>query len=260
MEKKETAPIGCAVDRLESIDSTNAYLQRAAQKGAPEGLVAVASRQTMGRGRCGRDFQSPAGKGLYLSVLLRPQLSPQRVLPITALCAVAACNAVERVSGVRAGIKWTNDLVLNGRKLAGILVEMDLDEKTGALRSVVIGIGINANQLRENFSGDVAEMATSLRMETGKEVDLRALEAALIDELNAAYDALKGVITPFWEQYRRDCITLGREVRILGLGVPYTAWAEDITEDFSLVVRKEDGTRAFVSCGEVSVRGLYGYV
>lgn len=260
MKEKRTAPIGCAVEYLESVDSTNAYLLRAAQKGAPEGLVAVAAQQTMGRGRLGRDFQSPAGKGLYLSALLRPQLPPERVLPITALCAVAACNAVERVSGVRAGIKWTNDLVLNGRKLAGILAEMDLDGKTGALRSVVIGIGINANQLREDFSGDVAEMATSLRMETGKEVDLRALEAALIEELNAAYTALNGVITPFLEQYRRDCITLGREVRIVTATDARTARAEEIDEDFSLLVRTPEGKRERISCGEVSVRGLYGYV
>lgn len=260
MKPKRERVIGRTREHLLCVDSTNAYLLRAAQEGAPEGLVVVAAQQTMGRGRCGRVFQSAAEKGLYLSALLRPQLPPERVFPLPALCAVAACNAVEHVCGVRPGIKWTNDLVLNGKKLAGILAEMDIDGKTGALRAVVLGIGINVCQMREDFSGEVADMATSLAMETGKDVAFRALEEALLDELNEAYDALDGDITPFLTQYRRDCITLGHEVRILRGASVRTAWAEDIDEDFSLLVRLSDGKREHISCGEVSVRGLYGYV
>lgn len=252
--------IGHTVQHLDSVDSTNEYLKRAAKSDAPEGLVVVAAQQTMGRGRCGREFQSADGKGLYLSVLLRPTLPLERVLPITALAAVATRRAVARVYGVQPSIKWTNDLVMNGKKLAGILAEMVLDGQSGALCAVVLGIGINVCQTREDFSGDVADIATSLALETGKKGMLSALEVALIAELETMYRHLNGDFTADWQEYRQACITLGKEVRILNAGRERTAWAEDIDAEFALIVRTPDGTRERVSCGEVSVRGLYGYV
>ena len=255
-----TRVVGQHISYFEQIDSTNTYAKQAALEGGADGLVVIANEQTGGRGRSGRSFQSPPDKGLYLTALLRPQAAPADVLNITALAAVAACNAVERVCGVRPGIKWTNDLILNGKKLAGILTEMGIEGESGALQYVVIGIGLNANQEPEDFAEEVAEMAVSLRMALGAPVCRAALAAALIEELDALYGRLGGDLSGDLTQYRADCVTLGRQVRILGSGAERPGEAVDIDEGFGLVVRRADGTEEVVRSGEVSVRGLYGYV
>ena len=139
----ETKTVGRTLHCFESVDSTNSYLKRIAAEGAPDGAVAVADEQTAGRGRRGRSFSSSPGRGVYLSALLRPQLAPEKILPLTALGAVAACDAVERTCGVRPQSKWTNDLVLNGKKLSGTLTELSLEGESGALQYAVIGIGVN---------------------------------------------------------------------------------------------------------------------
>lgn len=206
-----------------------------------------------------RSFQSPPGKGVYLSVLLRPQLPPQALLGATGMAAVAVARAVERVSGAQVGIKWTNDLVLGGKKLCGILTEMALEGETGAVQSLVIGAGVNVSHRREDFSPDVAEMAASLAME-GYEVSRPALAAAMIEELSLLAGDLGGDPASWLADYRRRCVTLGREVRLLWSGGQTRATALDIDDQFGLVVRREDGTEETVRTGEVSVRGLYGYV
>ena len=141
--------------------------------------MAVADEQTAGRGRRGRSFSSGPGRGVYLSALLRPQLAPESVLPLTALGAVAACDAVERTCGVRPQIKWTNDLVLNGKKLSGTLTELSLEGESGALQYAVIGIGVNCNNVSEDFLPELRDVATSLYLETGKRVQRAALAAAV---------------------------------------------------------------------------------
>ena len=206
-----------------------------------------------------RSSQPPPGKGVYLSVLLRPQLPPQALLGATGMAAVAVARAVERVSGAQVGIKWTNDLVLGGKKLCGILTEMALEGETGAVQSLVIGAGVNVSHRREDFSPDVAEMAASLAME-GYEVSRPALAAAMIEELDRLAGDLGGDPASWLADYRRRCVTLGREVRLLWRGGQTRATALDIDDQFGLVVRREDGTEETVRTGEVSVRGLYGYV
>ena len=129
--KRENAVIGCEIRRFDCLDSTNTYLKREALAGARDGTVAIADYQTAGRGRRERSFQSPAGKGIYLSVLLRPRLPPERLLLVTALAGVAVCEAVERVCGIRPGLKWPNDPVLGNRKLCGILTELVTDPERG---------------------------------------------------------------------------------------------------------------------------------
>lgn len=182
----ETKIVGRTLECFESVDSTNSYLKRIAAEGAPDGAVAVADEQTAGRGRRGRSFSSGPGRGVYLSALLRPQLAPEKILPLTALGAVAACDAVERTCGVRPQIKWTNDLVLNGKKLSGTLTELSLEGESGALQYAVIGIGVNCNNASEDFPPELREVATSLYLETGKRVQRAALAAALIEELDQA--------------------------------------------------------------------------
>lgn len=212
----ETKTVGRTLHCFESVDSTNSYLKRIAAEGAPDGAVAVADEQTAGRGRRGRSFSSSPGRGVYLSALLRPQLAPEKILPLTALGAVAACDAVERTCGVRPQIKWTNDLVLNGKKLSGTLTELSLEGESGALQYAVIGIGVNCNNTLEDFPPELRDVATSLYLETGKRVQRAALAAALIEELDKLYAALQsGDTASYLTSYRRDCLTLGREVQLL---------------------------------------------
>jgi len=258
----ETKRVGRVLTCFDRIDSTNAYLKRAAaETNAPDGAVAVADEQTGGRGRRGRSFLSPAGKGVYLSVLLRPALEPERLLPLTGFVAVAMCAAVERAAGVRPGIKWTNDLVLNGRKLCGILTELSVEGESGALQYVVVGIGVNVAHTREDFAGELERIATSLTAETGKRVSRAALAAAMIEELDALYDALlRGDTQAYLDAYRRDCLTIGREVQLLWQDAHERVRAVGVDDRLGLEVVRADGSRDIIRTGEVSVRGLYGYI
>ncbi|MBR1781134.1 MAG: biotin--[Oscillospiraceae bacterium] len=242
-----------------TIDSTNNYLKRAALEGAPDGTVAVADEQTAGRGRLGRSFQSPPGIGVYLSFLLRPDILPERAVNLTACTAVAMCDALERAIGIRPQIKWTNDVLLNRRKVCGILTEMSVEGETGALQYIVIGIGVNCNQRLEDFPEDIRDIAGSVAMATGARCDRSRLTAEIINAMNEMYaDWLRGK----WDvnRYRADCATLGREVRVIRASGERSAVAEAVDDDFGLVVRYEDGTRETIFSGEVSVRGLEGYV
>jgi BirA family biotin operon repressor/biotin-[acetyl-CoA-carboxylase] ligase len=243
---------------FEVIDSTNSYLKREAMTGAPSGAVAVAEGQDAGRGRQGRAFLSPPGKGVYLSILLRPQLPPDRLLGATGMAAVAMCRAIEAVSEASIGIKWTNDLVLGGKKVGGILTEMGLEGETGLTDYLVTGIGINVRQTPEDFGPEVAQIATSL-LQQGIDASRPALAGAMVNELYRLSADLGGDVAPWVEEYRRRCVTLGKEVRLLWSQDQKTAVAEDVDDQFGLVVRFPDGSRDTVRTGEVSVRGLYGY-
>ena len=243
---------------LEEIDSTNSYLKREALSGAPHGAVAAADCQSAGRGRMTRSFRSPPGKGVYLSILLRPQLPPGALMGVTGMTAVAVCRAVERAAGVRPGIKWTNDLVLNGRKLCGILTELAVEGETGMTQSLVIGAGVNVSHTAEDFGPEVSKMATSLAQE-GHAVSRPALAAAMIEELYRLSDSLGGDLTGWVEEYRSRCVTLGKPVRLLWTDRQVRAQALDVDGQFGLVVRLEDGSTTTLRTGEVSVRGLYGY-
>ena len=178
---------------------------------------------------------------------------------VTGMTAVAVCAAVEKTAGVRPQIKWTNDLVLNGRKICGILTEMALEGESGLTQSLVIGAGVNVGHTDADFGPEVAKMATSLAQE-GYAVSRSALAAAMIEEFNRLGEALGGDIGPWVDAYRRDCVTLGKPVRLLWTGGQTQADALDIDRRFGLIVRFPDGGEQIVRTGEVSVRGLYGYV
>ena len=226
----------------------------------PEKPAEGGERRSRGRGRRGRSFVSPAGQGLYLSVLLRPRCPLEEVSTLTAWTAVAVCNAVERVCGVRPGIKWPNDVILDGRKLCGILTELELEAETAALRHVVVGVGINLTQTAADFGPEVAPVAVSLAQALGRaprRAEMAAAVLAALDELYAAFPAERAA---WLERYRADCLTLGRTVRLLRAGEEEEAFAEAVDDAFALVVRRADGSREAVSSGEVSVRGLLGYV
>ena len=260
---------------FDEIDSTNTFIKKLSVSGGREGAVAVANCQTAGRGRMDRTFQSPKDKGVYLSVLLQPDMAPEKSLTVPAMAGVAVCNAIERVCGARPGLKWPNDPVLNGRKVCGILTEVSLEGETGTIQFLTVGIGINVSQTDADFSPDVAKMATSLVQELKHPVSRPALAAALIEELDRLYINLKqGNSRDYLEACRRDCVTLGKQVRILsaarrnppeaGQDRPSnpdeeTVTAIDLDDQFGLIVRDSHGNQRVIRSGEVSVRGLYGY-
>ena len=254
-----TAVVGRELRCFDTLDSTNIRAKQLAQEGAPDGTVVTADLQTAGRGRMDRSFQSPRGKGVYLTALLRPNLPPERL--VTAMAGVAVCDAVEELCGVRPGLKWPNDPVLGGKKLCGILTELSLEGETGRVQHLVLGIGVNVGQRAEDFSPEVAEMATSLSMALGRSVSRPALAAAEIRALDRLYARLlAGDLTADLEAYRRSCVNLGKTVQLISPdGTRETAQALDIDRDFSLVVRTGTGETKTVRSGEVSVRGMYGY-
>lgn len=242
------------------VDSTNSLCKRLAMEGAPDGTAVIADCQSAGRGRRGRSFQSPAGLGLYFSILWRPEVPPQALLSLPALGAVAACRAIEDVCGVRPEIKWPNDLVFHGKKLGGILTEMAMENESDLVEYVVLGIGINVGQRREDFTGEVADMASSLEVELGQKVSRPRLAAALLRQMDKL--RLEALYSPeqWLAEYRRSCLTLGAQVQIIAGAQRSTAMALDVDEEYGLVVCRADGTVETVRSGEVSVRGLYGYV
>lgn len=251
--------VGNRVVCLDVTDSTNNECKRLAAQGADSGLVVIAGEQTGGKGRRGRSFQSLPGKGLYLSVLLRPQVSLREVQQLTAWCAVAVCRAVEGLTSLPCGIKWVNDPLLEGKKLCGILCELGLDDD-GRLDYVVAGIGINVSQTPEDFGPELARMATSLGQHMASPPRRSDVAAALIEELNALCSAFPAQTALYLEEYRRRCVTTGREVTLLKGGQERRAFAQQINGDFTLRVRLEDGSEEDVFSGEASVRGVEGYV
>ncbi len=234
--------------------STNDLAKKLAQKGCPHGTVVLAKRQTAGRGRMGRAFLSPDG-GVYLSVVLRPQMPAVELLNLTPRLAVAAVGAVEETCHLRPNIKWINDLVVGTKKVAGILTELGLDEK-GNAQFAVCGVGINCNGSRDEFPADLQKTTTSLQEETGATVDIPLLTGVLVREILAL---LHGSACTQMEEYRKNCLTVGQKVQLLQRQTITPAVAEGVDDDGGLWVCYENGTREKISSGEVSVRGLYGY-
>lgn len=247
------------VHYLPEVDSTNDRLKILAAQGAPHGTAVITDHQTGGHGRRGRSFLSPPGVGIYLSMLLRPECPPADLMHLTCAVGVAMCDAIEKAAEFRPGIKWTNDLVSDRRKLGGILTELRLD-KNGNVDYAIIGIGINCCQRETDFPEEIRTVAGSLSMVTGAPVDRARLAAA---ELAALHEMSIGLLSQKAEimaRYRGDCITLGQEVSLVRGEEVRHGLAQDIDEDGALVVCFPDGRTEAVNSGEVSVRGMYGYV
>ena len=255
IEHLNTHPWRDSIHFFDTIDSTNTRAKAMAAQGAPAGTVLIADHQTGGRGRLGRTFLSPAGTGIYMSVILRPCCPPAQLMHLTCAAAVAACDAVEAATGLRPGIKWTNDLVHGSRKLAGILTELGLSPR-GMADWAVIGIGINCLQAEADFDPSIRSFAGSLSMFTPCD---RARVAAALVEAFAAMDLCEK--DTIMDRYRRDCVTLGREVSLVRGEDPVRhGRAVDIDGDGALIVEFSPGIRETVNSGEISIRGMYGYV
>lgn len=242
-----------------SIDSTNDQLRLLARQGAPHGTVLIADHQTGGHGRRGRSFHSPEGMGIYLSILLRPDCAPTDLMHLTCAAAIAMCDAVESSAGFRPGIKWTNDLVYQNRKLGGILTELGFTPK-GTVDYAIIGIGINCCQTAEDFPEDIRAFAGSLSMMTGTYADRSRVAAAMAEALWHMDSRLLTRKADILSQYRRDCITVGQEISLVRGEDVRHGKALDIDEAGALIVSFPDGSIEAVNSGEISIRGMYGYV
>lgn len=245
----------------DSVDSTNNILKDLASKGSPSGTAVIADHQTNGRGRRGRSFVSPSGAGIYLSYLFKPQNGFDRISDITALTAVAVADSIKKAYGLDTQIKWVNDILMNRKKVCGILVEAFSDGTGKPVDSCIIGIGINVNDAA--FPSELSEIASSISKENDGKCFDRALLAA---ELISSLDALGNGTSEdnyYLERFRELCITTGSRItafpQMTEQGQGRNGTALSVNDDFSLRVRFDDGTEEDLRSGEVSVRGLYGY-
>lgn len=239
---------------FDAIDSTNTRAKLMAQEGAPHGTVLIADRQTGGRGRMGRSFCSPAGQGIYLSVILRPRCKAEHLMHLTCATAVAMCDAIQEVTGFCPGVKWINDLVAKGKKLGGILTELSICPSDTEVDFAVIGIGINCNQVETDFPLELQDIAISLKTITGKDISRAQLAAAMIRHL---YEMDLSLLTDkpgIMARYKRHCVTLGQDIYLLRGEEKTACVALDLDPEGGLLVGYPDGSREVVQSGEVSVR------
>ncbi len=242
----------------EQLDSTNTKVSELALEGAEHGTVVVAECQTDGKGRRGRLWESPAEDNIYMSILLRPELVTDKAPMVTLVMAYSVAKVLRENGFADVQIKWPNDLVLSGKKVCGILTEMYLQET--AIDYIVVGVGVNVNT--SAFSEELVDKATSLFLECGKLLNKEQLIVDIVETFMKMYDrfAEEGNLEFLQDAYNAILVNKNRDVCILEPENEYTAYAYGINQNGELVVRLEDGTEKNVYAGEVSVRGVYGYI
>ena len=257
LSRRKTKWIGKDTLCYETIDSTNAQAKRLAEAGYGDGTLIVADHQEAGRGRRGRSWETPAGTNIAMSLLLKPEINPNNASMITLVAALAVSKAITQITGEPAPIKWPNDIVMNGKKVCGILTEMSA--QFDYVNHIVVGIGINVNI--ESFPEEIAETATSLRIETGKQISRAELIEAVWEQFETVYEVylqtqdLRNLV----KEYDARLINMHRNVKVLDPKEPFEGKAMGITPRGELMVDTWE-SRKLVSSGEVSVRGIYGYV
>lgn len=258
LSRLNTKRMGKGIRYFSSIDSTNQYAKRIAEEGAADGTLVIADEQTAGKGRGGRYWVTPPKEAISFTLILRPKLSPEKISMITLVMGLSVANALHALYGLDAGIKWPNDVVINGKKICGILTEMSAE--IGEVHYIVIGVGINANLTR--FPKELQETATSLKLELKRDVNRAELICAVIEEFENLCSLFerKSSLEDLKDEYNRICVNADSAVRVLDPKGEYTGHARGINETGALLVETEDGRVQEVSSGEVSVRGIYGYV
>jgi len=207
----------------------------------------------------GRSFHSPSGSGIYLSLILRPNCHAMQLMHLTCAVGVAVCDAIENTCGLRPGIKWINDLVCQNRKLGGILTELSISSD-GTVTYAVVGIGINCSQKEQDFPEDIRKIATSLSLATGIDFPRNQVVAAMLESLERMSRSLLKEQDRIMDMYRKDCITIGREVTVVGADPIRRGIATGVDHAGSLLITFSDGHKEALNSGEVSVRGIYGYI
>ncbi len=243
--------IGSEILVFEETASTNEVIEHLAKSGAREGLVVFAESQTHGRGRRGRAWASPRGKGLWFSVLLRPTLSTAAASRITVAASVAVARAIRQNCGVDARIKWPNDVMLNGKKFAGILTE--LRAEADEILLAILGIGIDVNCLREDFTGDLGDIATSLELETGLPQDRVALAAQVLMALDECYQTALTNFEVIVDEWAKLCTTLGRQIVVTMGQRRIEGFAQALDGDGALLLRRDSGQIERILGGDVVV-------
>lgn len=256
-QKLTTQFIARSIDVTRTVDSTNLQARRAYENGAINGSLFVTEEQKGGRGRLGRSWNSPPGSGIWMSFLLCPPLAPITLTGLTLITGLAVCQAVRQATGLYAMIKWPNDIVLSGKKICGILCETSAEDER--IDHVVIGIGINVNN--DSFASDLQAKATSLLLESGQVFDRSILIASICNHFEPLYsDFLRnGFSDTHVNQYTSLCANIGREIVATTPSHTVTGEATGITNAGELIVRTDEGDITIHS-GEVSVRGLLGYI
>ena len=235
----------------DSVDSTNLVLRKLANEGAAEGTVVIAAEQSGGRGRKGRNFYSPQGTGVYVSLLLKPQIAPDDATLITTTAAVAVCDAVEALSGEPATIKWVNDVFMRGKKICGILTEGSFDMESGQFEYAILGTGINVFSPEGGFPPEIREVAGSVLLSPAPDAKNRMI-AEYLNRFLPLYQHLGSAETN--AEYRKRSFVLGRMVNVLATDQTTPARAIDVDDHCRLIVEYADGSRAVLSSGEISVK------
>ncbi len=254
---RKTEWIGEKTFYFSKVDSTNTKAKQLAEEGYPSGTLVVAEQQDAGRGRRGRGWESPQGAGIFMTVMLKPDIEPNNASMLTLVAALAVSAAIRKQTGRPAGIKWPNDIVMNGKKVCGILTEMSA--QVDYVNHIVVGIGINVHN--ESFPEEIAQVATSLYLETGE----RWNRAALIEEIWEQFERYYAIyletqdLSGLVKEYDEHLVNRNQIVRVLDPNDPFEGRAMGITSKGELVVDTWE-SRKLVSSGEVSVRGVYGYV
>lgn len=253
-----TSWAGCQVRYFDTLDSTNICAKRLAEEGAPNGTLVIADRQTAGRGRRGRQWETPKGTAIAMTILIRPDLRPEKASMLTLVMGMAVAKALNELLNLQCRIKWPNDVVLDGKKICGILTEMSTE--INVINYVVIGCGINANIT--DFPEELKDKAMSLCTAVGHEVNRAEVIQHCLEYLEKYYDIFEqaGDMSLLLDEYNSMLVSVGSEVCVLETSGEYRGISEGINEAGELLVRREAGRVEKVYAGEVSVRGVYGYV
>ena len=249
---------GHPVKYFDEITSTNQYAKRIGEEGAPEGTLVVEDEQTQGKGRSGRVWSTPHGTAIAMTLLIRPKLPPASISMVTLVMGLAVARACRELYHLPVGIMWPNDVVIHGKKLCGILTELSAEMMS--VNYVVIGTGINVNV--KEFPEEIQKTATSIALELGHETGRAELSASCMEYFEVYYEKFiqAGDLSPLMEEYNELLLNRDQKVRVLEPGREYTGTALGINQNGELLVVREDGSRTAVYAGEVSVRGVYGYV
>ncbi len=244
--------IGRDIQVFEETTSTNDVVEKLARDGVKEGVVVFAESQTKGRGRLGRVWMSPARKGLWFSVLLRPRLQPQEITQLTVAAAVAIWRSINRVTDLRPEIKWPNDILIRGKKVAGILTE--LSAEVDRVKHITVGIGVDVNLEANEFSAGLRKIATSLRIELGRPVLRAELATEILRELDRDYARVcAGKFSELADEWEEHCSTIGKQV-IVGIGERrMLGRVESLDDDGALLLRTEHGRLERIIGGDVTL-------
>ena len=243
---------------FDTIDSTNTKAQELAEKGYPSGTLVVADKQESGKGRRGRSWVSPSGTGIFMTLMIKPDINPNNASMLTLVAALAVAKAITSVTGEKALIKWPNDIVVNGKKVCGILTEMNA--QFDYINNIVVGVGINVHN--ESFPEEISQMASSLMIEAGGKRFHRAqIIAETMSYFEQYYDTFLKTqdLSALVREYDELLVNRNKSVRVLDPKEPFDGKAMGITPKGELIVDTWE-SRKLVSSGEVSVRGIYGYV